>query len=1103
MTQTTIDADALAPTAESSIKYIPLGDGSSSIDKELFTHEAEYFIHTKDINLNTQIITVLDNFAIGEGTDLADDTNAPETQIFAEGISINGKFKANKLLLSANHITASNESALDVSGKPIDPYNEPEASKDGKAGDHGNQAGSIKLYTEVIPSDVNDKTALPQLLATGGNGQDGQNATLGAGGDGGKGGNGGSISVFIPISYLSAIESVDSVLKNLDDLNKINLLIDILTPFDQTLLLSNGTTLSQSLASLKDEGNKLFPDKTNPKTPVPHDQALPIIVAINKIISVIKNSFVNQSDLLKTELLPSLHTGKGEAGIGGSGPKGDGKTGGNGPDPSDGTSQFNLYPNNADLPLDFILESINLTECRMLLSKAKMRYLQSDSVSNIEALKDTALLFQRLIFRLGFVPKWIDPNGKVKNTRLSPYVQIYNEAVSYYSNFSQGLDYYGHGVNTVPLLDLKTYKEELSGLLNSFQKIEAAYVDYFTSLQAQTQTRDQLLANKAYLNGSIGQAQSNLNYLSSLLDNIGGSIAHYDDPIEQKKQHLEMIIDNLKSDINNYYNFSFADGFGLFKDLVGALTSVAFMPESGFMMGIQGASSVGDIINTLGIKPTATINTDSGQTINKGYLVNQIVYVKDSVDGLSEGYQALDNGQLQPDDPGAAKLLMAESQMEKIMNDFKTILPDDIDALRKAFQDYISLITERNTAILKYNTIVNLIGAEISQKESATDMLRTLNDQSFASMDPGLPDLVQMASRIYVQTRDQIMNTYYVAAKALQFWSLSNTNILAQILNINSTGTQPTSLDFNFISTQLDVAWIHALESFKTNPSRFPTNDLTEDGAIIAFTDDATLSTFRNYYGVTVQVPLVRKTTSGKAPSQLDPLWKNQLLIGLANIRLLNVYVWLDGAKIIENGKEIDDLLNIKITHGGVSLFASSQDSPFRFTHESIVKTFKYFTQSRDPNNPHRLRNDLIANFGDLFKDDPTHGENFALISPFTSWTIELLNVEGSQSEVGLISALTKKLVKEGSIIKYNDQTQSISAVSTENGVSIVTIKLLGIVVQVFTVKAGKVFDKAGRDVNEPTILIPNSDRYIDLSGLTAIRLEFTGTGYSFDNQTT
>lgn len=1098
--------------SKSTLSYIPLGsDVSSQTERNLFSSEAEYFVHTKDLQNNTVILTVLDDYVIGEGSDFPDDDQAPNTSLYVESLSIGGNFTAQHLVISSNSFTATNDASLNVSGAPITPYSTPQITGDGSPGAPGLPGGSIRLYTEVLPTLGTKSPLFAPLIANGGPGQRGQNASSGTGGDGGQAGSGGSVEVYVSSPYLHANQQLRAALNGLDGRYVIDGMVKVATAFDGSITLANGQSLKDAIAALAALGEELFADPQVAAPSLSGDPLLGVITQITALVNSITERFSTLSDDLQTTLLGSIHVAIGELGAGGSGSVKDGPTGTNGPTPHPGTAMLTMYADTAGLQpgaaqshqVALIGRTLNLAQTQMLLAKARMRYMQADSVSNPDALTDAAKLLQRLVTRLAFVPAWMTSKGQLPSDALAPYAALYRTAASYLSNLGSGQDYYGHPYNAVPLVALGTFDEVLKVLGPAFRDLENTHADYFTALQRGTAERAQILQTRGPAQAVIHQAKQDLNDILQNLDGIANTILAYAAPIAQKKSHLDTILTYAVNDIRNYYNFSWADGFALFKDLTGAIASVAFMPESTLMGATQGISAIGDLINTLGVQPTTTITNDSGVTVNKTMLINQVTAVKDTVDGLHEGYSVLDNGQLQPDDPGAAKLLMAEQQFEKIMGDFSSELPDDIAAVKAAFQDYAGTITARNNQVLLYNAYVNVAGLTLSKLQNAQTLVAQLDSQSFDDQDPALPELAAMVGQMYLESRDQLMSTYYEASRALQFWSLSNENFLAEALASDSSGTQPTSLTYEFIQDQLSVGWLRGLEALKTNPSPFPANS-TEQGAIAAFTDSATLTTFRTQRSVTLTVPPVRAPESN-ASARLGAPWANELLADQANVRLVNVSVWLDGVRALENGTAVDEVLNLRITHGGHSLLVSQSNQPFRFMHPSVAKTFQYHTLTKDPQVPSRPLVAMVANFGDPDQRDPTTGKNFALLSPFTDWTIELINSVDAPPTGGLIQALLEGEVKAGTLLSYSDaggdHTYPVSTVIQSGGATTVSVALYGVTVAQFSVQGTTVKDAKGDNVPEPTVeLQPRSaTRHLDLSGLSAIRLEFTGTSYTFD----
>lgn len=350
-------------------------------------------------------------------------------------------------------------------------------------------------------------------------------------------------------------------------------------------------------------------------------------------------------------------------------------------------------------------------------------------------------------------------------------------------------------------------------------------------------------------------------------------------------------------------------------------------------------------------------------------------------------------------------------------------------------------------------------------------------------LDPSLPTIVNQVGAIFHHTRDQVLQCAYEASRALQFWSLSNTNFFAESLNIGDAGMVPSDITFSVIQSSLQNQWLSALSDFSTNPTKFP-NLSGEEGAIIQFDDVAILETLKKQGGVLLSIPAIRKGES------LSPQWQNQLLYNQSNIRLLNVHVWLDGAKVIKDGQAIDDAVQVTIVHQGRETLVSPQNDSYQFSHKSVTKTFTYKSESKEI--------EIEANFGDLDINDPTRGKNFALIGPFTDWLVKVERT-ASTNPINLVEAVRNNQVKEGAIVEIDSVKYTVKSIDTKGDTTTLVVTLFGMP-KTYTIEGKKVVDSDG-NMASSSLFFPKANpnaKHVDLSNVTAIRMEFSGTFYTF-----
>ena len=1063
------NTDHKADASKQETTYIPMNSKTSNTaDAALFAQEHEYFLHTIDDQGNTQILTTLNDFQMGGSADFSDDKNpknaSHQTMVIAEEITLTGVFKTNNLTL-AGIVTSQKDAVLDVSGSP---WPDIPATPKGNGGTAfpGNPGGSIQFFSSQL------MFPLPTFNARGGEGQNGQNAPSGVGGDSGNGGNGGPITCWVFSPYEAAVNAIKRALSNLSKASLDNLSKKLQKAFPSKELQSQ-------FLKIENIAMDLFPGGPNQSTKFNRK----VLGKMVTLLDQLSNTFSVYSTGLITDLREKSENLPGSPGTPGTGSAGNGLAGQYGSDPQKGKLNLNVF-DQTPIPNQLGFSKVTtdtfnkafLLQTKMALQKAKMSYLQADVVKNPDALTTTAILLQRLKKRLDFVPKSTNSSKEVKL-----YQPIYNEVNAYLRQFSKGQDYYGYGYNNVPLVSLQEYMKDLNQLIQDFNGISGAYSTYYAALQNQKKTRANVKIMKASASSTKTIANEKVSILEHKMELTAQSIAQYKTPIKEKKAFLDTVLDQVKADIMDYYNAP--DGFTIFNDVISALSMTAFSPTN-FMKAIQGAGTVAKIINSF-TKTGATIPNDQGQQVNRTYLIDEVSTVENGVNGLHESYKELYGGKLAPSDPGASKILMEESQIETILGSFKQTLPDDITAVKKAFGDYIKTITERNALIIKYNALLDVLVKNLSEIKTAEQAINTANKISNNILNPGLPEVVHAVGSIFHQTRDQILYKAYEASRALQFWSLSNTNFFAETMGFNAGGLTPSDLTFKYIKSSLTNQWLNALSNFSTNPTPFP-NPGDEQGAIINFNDPAILETLRKENAVMVRIPAISKGM------ELSPDWENNMLHDAANIRLTDVHVWLDGAKVIKNGTSVNDMIQVIIVHQGHETLVSPENNSYQFSHESITKIFEYRSISKKVT--------IQANFGDLDINHPNQGNNFALIGPFTSW---LIQVEGTASvtSVNLIKAVKNGQVEKGSIIQVDAVKYTVYSIKKEGDKTIINVTLFGMHKEYIIIN-NQVVDKNGK-IAETAIAFSKPDpnaKYVDLSGVTGIRMEFRGTFYPFKN---
>ncbi|MBF0423138.1 MAG: hypothetical protein HQL73_09105 [Magnetococcales bacterium] len=901
-----------------------------STEQTLLTQSLEAF-QSVDVGDNRVVISVLDSLSLGDGTVFGKDyRSVGQLSLFAENILLSDKFSLSKGIVSSHGLAMAGQGTFDLSGTPGSSSDTPnqDPNAPGVAGGPGKPGGKFWLYLE-------DGTAIKSSFAisahggAGGAGQQGTDRT--AGGDGGDGGPGGEVTVAVgspSLAWLASMRTAyalstlgakQEAVKELVQTLPTNLPASLLNRLNDALAATNDVDFTRSL----------------------EDAALQL--------SAIQTGFAST-------LRTCVDVSGGIYGV-----YGDGKTNGKDGTPGKPGSYTGLL---FGTPMDWVGDKfpqfflIHPSQCARFMERIKLDYWRLDPVTYPDGVADLIIRLLRLQARTqpfaraavdSLLVKYYNRNeaffGAVN--AVASLAAIYQESSQYLSQIKQGLDLFGYNSNHVPLGSLSFYQTLLKALCDNFSVLETAYNNYFKALQTQKATTDQIIATRQRQAITISNAQSQLSSLKSLTLKTARVIDGYQTILPPLKQAVEDKIKALEDKIKNHFDFNFDTFFQ-------SLTTLAFAPESSFMALTQAGSFL--------YNGAAKVTDDKGLPVNKSYLVGQLKAVKADVNSIMEGYQALDNGLLAPDDPGAGKLVAEEGQILKFFSSFYSSFPKELDELKKAFQAYIDQVEARNNQILQYNAMVTLMVQNHELIQTTQAQNDKLNDTALAAMKPDLPDLVTFVSSMYYDARTQVMETLDLTARAFRFWALSDRNIISQAYGGKSL-PQIDSVALIAAQDTLLSQFRQAVENFGTNSSKFPAGS-GQPGLI--------------YQVPSLQVDLFRQLNQLMLPivaATSDSSGSSNIFAGMANVRILQIRVWVPGAKVD------NDRLQVRITHTGNEQIVATSGEVFRFSHEPVNKLFIYA--------PSTLRVIEEANFGvEQSLASGGSATTYAALGPFTSWHV-------------------------------------------------------------------------------------------------------------------
>lgn len=647
-------------------------------------------------------------------------------------------------------------------------------------------------------------------------------------------------------------------------------------------------------------------------------------------------------------------------------------------------------------------------QCRMVLNAANAYFYASNPQddTNKDSRVAAGIFYTRLVRRLDFVvPLYGKPSadppaiteseteppallvafrgieGQLTLAVQETLVNIHNTAKTSLNLLLGGRDMFGHLPNWVPRLSAASYAIDAQKSFERLDDIQRTWNEYAQNYQ-QTATRSSQLAG--WISSADARILSAVKQQSLLAGPPGGFLEDLMEQIENftpviTKQRNDLI--SQLAVVKHVVESSFSIDIG---SLLGALANVAMAPSRGF--------AIATTINEL-YKSMDTITDDQGNKINRDYIISKLTTYTGKLQGLAEGYSRQSNGEISPDDPGAAKVLATVDDIESWVTEFANSIPaPNRTALQASIDTYVTTIKLRNTAVLSYNACVEQYISSCNDENYYTGV-RNKAMANLTKIDPALPAIYHWLSK---QLDDAVLDTMRYLnyqARAIRLWGL---------VNQTSFAAQPLLIQETLISSQtsLETAFNNALETYAEHTwSQWPPNFDTTGG-----TGDNTQSSVY-YHMKEKDHPLAFETfkrgTLDDYKSKVYGLAMTfdvnkpppGLLAGKANIRLYQVRVWLLGAKVPDETES--KFITLTMTHAGKETFhGTDRNAVYEFEHDLVEIPFSF-----DTSKVKSWSDCVTANAGSSEDLTKTYSgqqgatatiDSYAAVGPFTTWTLEV-----------------------------------------------------------------------------------------------------------------
>lgn len=626
-----------------------------------------------------------------------------------------------------------------------------------------------------------------------------------------------------------------------------------------------------------------------------------------------------------------------------------------------------------------LASSASSLQCSMMLQKGNLNYLSADPTTQPPNGFTTAAgvynWLQAVILPIIQSGNGSPPGNQLAATDFTLLSDTYAQAQAMANQLVLRQDYFGNPFSYVPRVAYSVQQTLLGEMLTYFETVETNYQTYFTQLQQNQASYDQVVGQESSINNQIGQAQSQLGVVTTAAQQLVTTLNEEYAEIQTDIPVMDAAIQQYESDLIQQAQLLGCEDatLSIMKSVVGTITGAVTGKDAGFVAKIAGSATDAALTQAL---------TAAGQQLGNDIdILNKVQVLLQDVASLAAVYSQDPNDI----DAGTYKLLAAdEQQLSTMLAQYTSVLPDSADgqAALAAINHFIDLVQQRNLNVMQYNSYLSQYVSLNSSIATLTAQLKQIESQP-QNVIPGLPWIVAVMGTLYHVVRASILYQMYLTNRALGYWALQPSSAgLGTFVNVSD----PAGINAGTLS----AAQISLLSSFNSALESFGTGTLTSfpasgqpQGIVVTLTQQDFPAIFQalqsqtpskvnqSGYVYTVSIP-VQAVTAATTPSESP-------FADWADVRISTARPWIIGATTTGGD------LTVSITHSGNEVFADPSNNVTGYTHESITATFEFEISSK------AILRDADG-FGVVQSGSGGYynTSDFAPPGPFTVWTVTI-----------------------------------------------------------------------------------------------------------------
>jgi len=585
-----------------------------------------------------------------------------------------------------------------------------------------------------------------------------------------------------------------------------------------------------------------------------------------------------------------------------------------------------------------------VSQRQMMVHRARGAYLGAHPDHNVEGFAETARLLTFISkTTLGFAEDQI--RESFSSIEISQFKRIHQQVQNLTLQLRTGKDYFGHLDNFAPRTSHERLTEQLKGISQYVQQIEATSVAYFKQLNSTQEAEQQLRSAINSAENIAHTLEASARALEGRLNSLDKDIHAADRIVTEEQVAFKKSIAHLASALHKKALLSPGD-------IAKALGKLS-VPS-----GPTDVKAIASIVTT-----TAGLVQDQIKAIDKAeFEINRVDTLGDRVASLGDIVENDKNS------PEGYLVVASQKRFEEALKPYTTLL--EADGVRDGLERLTMACMTRNNLILDRAGIVARRLDQLAQAEQSREQKRETESALAKNVRPDLPEISAFVDAIYLDARNYFLEQIYYAGRAFSFWSLKPYDLFKSVSGLKT----PTTLNHAILEREhQNILKAHSLEMEERGaaPQHFPPKGKENVPGVIWKIDES------NFPGAIEQLRRKGETLiSLPAPGPKTPISKNPFA-GKSLVRLTHIRPWAHGL-ITDNNR-----FTIEVTHGGVHEFYSRSNHQTLLT-QSVSRSFDYgIVEAED------VEHTVIYQDGKIGEAD-TAKRDYALVSPFTTWRIRI-----------------------------------------------------------------------------------------------------------------